>query len=192
MKMKKWAPLNFSALKKKVFFGERKEREKGNFRKREKEKEREGNDRPPIVWSCGRGRLWKSQTASFESESGCQSSSKTPGDHLLFFFFYHHPLWWWFCVSVCVCCDIDLKVLRKERDYSFDESMWKRRLKDDYFVDWKWCFPQEPCCSGFSLFLFLLFLVMSESLMIDCLCCSGFWRMDQIHWLVLVNLGILK
>ena len=39
-------------------------------------------------------------------------------------------------VSLCVLsCDIDLKVLRKERDYSFDESMSKRRLKDDYFVD---------------------------------------------------------
>ena len=59
---------------------------------------------------------------------------------------------------LCLCvfvlsCDIDLKVLRKERVYSFDESLWKRRLKDDYFVDWKWSFPQESC-SSFFLFLF--------------------------------------
>ena len=58
-------------------------------------------------------------------------------------------------LSLCVLsCDIDLKVLRKERVYSFDESLWKRRLKDDHFVDWKWCFPQESCCWGFFLFLF--------------------------------------
>ena len=58
------------------------------------------------------------------------------------------------CLCVCVLsCDIDLKVLRKERDYSFDESLWKRRLKDDYFVDWKWSFPRESC-SGYFLFLF--------------------------------------
>ena len=98
--------------------------------------------------------------------------------HLCVYDRHHYHLWWWFCVSLCVLsCDIDLKVLRKERVYSFDESLWKRRLKDDHFVDWKWSFPQESCSS---FFLFLFFFKVGclsweeKSLMIDCLCCYGF------------------
>ena len=59
------------------------------------------------------------------------------------------------CLCVCVELWYWSESFEKERVYSFDESMWKRRLKDDHFVDWKWSFAQESCCWGFFLFLFL-------------------------------------